>query len=165
MSSAPLKRVTNLHQGPKCRAVHLDPPRYLKLHKDGLLPIHRPYSEAQKHPLFQHGHRINCHLLSSTRRGKISMGRPLELVNHKPCHSWINLTKSIKIASAALKSIQTIHSPLVNEAGLIIVLNQVAYEIWALLGNYNETTLGIWHLQGSPSSQLRLLLQNMWKWE
>lgn len=68
MTSAPLKRVTNLHEVPKCRVVHLDPPRYLNLNEDGLFPIDDPYMEAQKHTLFQHDYRINCHLLSEVEK-------------------------------------------------------------------------------------------------
>lgn len=142
MTSVPLKRVTNLHEVPKCRVVQLDPPRYLKLHEDGLLPIDHPYTEAQKHTLFQHDYRINCHLLASSRRGRISTARPLELMNQKTCHGSINLTKPIKITTASLKEMQTIHSPLVNETELVIMLNQVAYEILVLLGNYNENNSG-----------------------
>lgn len=95
MTSALLKRVANLHEVPKYRVVHLEPPRYLKLHEDGLLPVDHPYTEAQKHTLFQHNYRINCHLLLSSSRGGISMARPLELVNQKTCHGSINLTKKV----------------------------------------------------------------------
>lgn len=96
MTPAPPKRATNLHKIPKCRVLHLDPLRYLKLHEDGLLPVDHAYRKAQKHTLFQHDYWINCHLLSSSRRGKISMAKPLELVNHKTCHGSIHLTEISK---------------------------------------------------------------------
>jgi len=37
---------------------------------------------------------------------------------------------------------QTIHSHLVNETGLVILLNQAAQEILALPGRYNENNSG-----------------------
>lgn len=52
-----------------------------------------------------------------------------------------------------------LHSPLVREAGLAILSEQVAYKILVLVGKHQGTILGIWHLQGTVSSQLRSLVQ------
>lgn len=52
-----------------------------------------------------------------------------------------------------------LHSPLVREAGLAILAEQVAYEILVLVGKHQGTILGIWNLQDTVSSQLRSLVQ------
>lgn len=49
------------------------------------------------------------------------MARPLELVNQKTCHGSINLTKKYQNHSCFSEKMKTIHSPLVNETGWVIM--------------------------------------------
>lgn len=105
---------------------------------------------------------MNCHLLSSNRRGDNSM---TSMANHKTCHGLDPFNSQTYQKHSCFLEMDANNSFSIGERSQVGTQGKPGClgDFQSFWGAAMRTTLGIWHLQGPLSSQKRWLLQRMWK--